>query len=60
MNGKNVNFSNLVSLVALTVCFGLQDNSDTSFMHLFYLILHHEKQENCACYFAYVGSPVLL
>ena len=47
MYGKNVKFSNLVSLVALGICFGLQDNLDAHapFMHLFYLILHHVNLE---------------
>ena len=36
MYGKNVNFSNLASLVALRVCFGLQGNSDVPFTHPFY------------------------
>ena len=43
--GKNVKFSNLVSLIALRVCFGFHDNSDAPFTHLFYLILHHANLE---------------
>ena len=38
--GENVTFSNLTSLVALRVCFSLQDNSDAPFIYLFYLILY--------------------
>ena len=33
MSGKNVKFSNLASLVALKVCFGLSDNLDAPFKH---------------------------
>ena len=43
--GKNIKFSDLASLVTLRICFGLQDNSDAPFTHLFYLTLHHVKFE---------------
>ena len=46
LRGKNVNFSNIASLVALRVFFGFQDNSDLPFMHLLYLILHHVRFRN--------------
>ena len=42
---KIFKFSSLASLVALRVCFGLQDNSDGPIKHLFHLILHHVKFE---------------
>ena len=42
---KNNNFSNLASLVALKLCFSLQDSSDAPFVDLFYLILDNVKFE---------------
>ena len=35
----------LASFVALRVCFGLQDDLDAPFMHLFYVTLRHVKFE---------------